>query len=537
MEETAPDSVDVAIVGGGVSGLYVGWRVLTHGGNSPELSDLAAARPDGKLKVALFESDDRVGGRLLSVPPPGMPSLRAELGGMRFLSTHRIVSALAGELALPVQRFPVTEPNNFAYLRDRLITVGQVPTMAPYNLRPHERGRTIGVLMLIAIKRVVDTLFPGRDPTKLTDAEWLRFKQEAQWRGWPIHMWGFWNYLYDSLSPEAYSLVADASGYDTIVNNWNAADAIPWFLADFGENVEYLYPPAGMQSFPDRIAQRFANSGGSIWPGWRLNGFTPETSGVRLEFEGRPAVSAAKLVLAMPRRSLELVAQRGSAPLLDKPEVRTLIESVTPTPLFKFFCCYDRPWWRDLQLRQGRSVTSNPLRQVYYLGTEPGSSNSLLLVYNDDRNIKYWIGLLRGTRDAPEFEPLSHAGAAADDAEGGSGGEWERHRPSQPMTDEIQRLLVEMHGKDAQIPRPYEAAYLDWSKDPYGGGYNMWKINEKSWEVSRKIVQPVTGVPVYICGEAYSTDQGWVEGALQTAEDLLGRLRVPRPRWLLDTEY
>src|SRR5205823_1043031 len=99
-------------------------------------------------------------------------------------------------------------------------------------------------------------------------------KKEALWRGWPIYMWGFWNYLYSSLSPEAYSLVADASGYDTIVNNWNAADAIPWFLADFGDGVTYQFPPAGMQAFPDRIAERFVNGGGTIWCGWQLKGFT-----------------------------------------------------------------------------------------------------------------------------------------------------------------------------------------------------------------------------------------------------------------------
>ena len=41
------------------------------------------------------------------------------------------------------------------------------------------------------------------------------------------------------MSAEAYQFVVDASGYDTTVSNWNAADAIPWFLADFGADVKY----------------------------------------------------------------------------------------------------------------------------------------------------------------------------------------------------------------------------------------------------------------------------------------------------------
>jgi monoamine oxidase len=49
----------------------------------------------------------------------------------------------------------------------------------------------------------------------------------------------------------------------------------------------------------------------------------------------------------------------------------------------------------------------------------------------------------------------------------------------------------------------------------------------RSWEVKKAIVQPADEVPMYICGEAYSDAQGWVEGALQTAEDMLSRLGVP----------
>ena len=387
--------------------------------------------------------------------------------------------------------------------------------------------------MLEAMTRVV-----GRDPTKLTPKEWLEFKKTGKWLGTPIYQWGFWNLLYGLMSAEAYSLVADASGYDTIVSNWNAADAMPWFVADFGD-VKYKFTPAGMQAFCDGIAAQFENAGGTITRNCRLTGFTYEDTGrVKLVFAGRDPVSAAKLVLALPRRSLELIAQCGSAPLLEDPDVRRLVTSVTPTPLFKFFCCYEKPWWKELGISRGRSVTSNPLRQVYYFGTdqeqrdEPGNTNSLLLVYNDDRSIKYWIGLLRGAKTMPAFEAQPNPFVRADRIGSDADDEWDRHKPSQAMTDEIQRLLIEAHGNDVTIPKPYAASYADWSEDPYGGGYNMWKINVKSWEVSAKIVQPDVRVPVYICGEAYSTDQGWIEGALQTAEDVLSRLGLSKPAWL-----
>ena len=48
-----------------------------------------------------------------------------------------------------------------------------------------------------------------------------------------------------------------------------------------------------------------------------------------------------------------------------------------------------------------------------------------------------------------------------------------------------------------------------------------------------RIIAPVPGVDLHIIGEAWSTGQGWIEGALQTTENLLtGPLNTPRPNWL-----
>src|SRR3954466_14941219 len=72
--------LDVAVIGGGVSGAYVAWRLLgPEADQSPLLQRLRAARGGAPLRVGLFEQSDRIGGRLWSVAPPGMPHVRAEL--------------------------------------------------------------------------------------------------------------------------------------------------------------------------------------------------------------------------------------------------------------------------------------------------------------------------------------------------------------------------------------------------------------------------------------------------------------------------
>lgn len=94
------------------------------------------------------------------------------------------------------------------------------------------------------------------------------------------------------------------------------------------------------------------------------------------------------------------------------------------------------------------------------------------------------------------------------------------------MVDEVARQLQVIHGLP-YTPQVLDAAFRDWGDDPFGGGWNSWNIGVKSWEVKRQIVQP-NKYRLYICGEAYSDAQGWVEGALQTAEMMLvDKFRLP----------
>ena len=73
----------------------------------------------------------------------------------------------------------------------------------------------------------------------------------------------------------------------------------------------------------------------------------------------------------------------------------------------------------------------------------------------------------------------------------------------------------------------------DWSADPYGGGWHFWLPRVKVWETIARVRQPIPRVPVYICGEAYANQQGWVEGALTSAEHVLeDHFGLRRPSWL-----
>ncbi len=161
-------------------------------------------------------------------------------------------------------------------------------------------------------------------------------------------------------------------------------------------------------------------------------------------------------------------------------------------------------------------------------------TNSVLMVsYNDSVSVEFWAGLARHWE---RYEPPSHAcppGVPISD---------EVRRLSAPtaMVAELQSQLRELHGSSrladpatGQIIPPYVTLYRDWTEEPFGGGWHFWKIGAHSGRVMQAMRHPIPSAPLYVCGEAWSRQQGWVEGALESADDVLENvLHLPRPDWM-----
>jgi monoamine oxidase len=524
--------LDVAIVGGGVSGVYSAYRLLTA---TPEegsdLAQLAAQRSNGKLRVAVYELSAHVGGRLLSATPPGMPNTTVELGGMRYKSTHTYVKALVeNKLRLRTRPFLVEEPENLAYLRGRRVRLQDLPNFGkpggpdlPFNLSWAERVGDPRHL----VGNALDALIPGLTSMDLKTV-WKTLKT-AKVDGKAIYDYGLWNLVAKTLSFEAYTLARAIGGYDCLTMNYNAVDtAIASF--DFVPGEKYSAFIDGFHEVPKQLYDMTIEEGGQILFCKKLRKVTTESGrGVRLTFDDETHVNAHKVILAMPRRSLELLDPEGPLFDPDNERVRALIESVDPIALFKVFACYHYPWWEAAGVRDGRSLTDLPIRQAYYWGVEgrqegadPANTNAVMLAsYDDEQSSQFWAGYRN--KGADKMYP--NEGDVPDRR-------WSQHQAPHGMVEEAHRQLMELHDV-RYAPAPYAAAYRDWAEDPFGGAVHLWKIHQKSWEVIPKMIQPDPSLEVYICGEAYSQNQTWVEGALETAEAVLqDKLGLPAPDWM-----
>jgi monoamine oxidase len=559
---TALPNVDVAIVGGGVGGIYTAWRLLTSDAAGPMLPGWKEAR--GKLKVALYEGSDRIGGRLLSARSPHMPDTTAETGGMRYVfPAQKLMTGLV-ETVFKLDWHPQTVdvPNNIAHLRGRQLRMSDLgdPKKLPYFFDASEtawlnagNGNNTPAGL---IARVLTTLMP--DLAKNLQAGTLReYLDTVSIESLPLWQHGLWNLLAKGMSEEGYSAARTLVGYDCLGGNNNALDLTMEYF-DFTPDVKYRMVNIGYEAVPWQLRQGFENAGGELHFNQWLDGFSgvklgDGSQGVQLRFRDGTTLTARAIVLAMPRRSIELLRPEGEVLGPANTHFRRLLASVSAIPLFKAFLLYDECWWQDSNVDAGRSLTDTPIRQCYYWPSGPKGTRvpgrkdpGLVMVYDDLLNVSFWEGLdRRGEvhkaglpigQHAHHNWPLfnaNHPPTAPDEDPFAQQllDNWKNHSVTKQMVSELHRELRVMHG-NPNAPEPIDAAYMDWSRDPYGGGVHLWNVSAQSEKVLQSMTQPLDGFPCYVCGEAYSTNQTWAEGALQTAEIVLQRrFGLPKAEW------
>ncbi|MFY9826180.1 MAG: FAD-dependent oxidoreductase [Thermoanaerobaculia bacterium] len=553
MAQKRDQILDYAIVGAGVAGTYTAWRI-------------ARAQSPLRPRIRIFEALKKEGGRLVTAKIPGMP-FYAELGGMRYIAGHIILASLAKELKLVSEEFKFDRKRLF--LRGQLIKPDGNPDA--YSLKS-------GTLPVNYLKRTLSTAlsemeFPSADPmtayvlrkkieaipthpkglhySSLTPDEWDEVKRHGWLKEQPLYKSGFWNLLHHYFeSWEVFCFVRDALGYHSIFENWNAAEAIPWFLKDF--DADYLRLRGGMEQLPVRLVQGIERRlDGDGWKSFEFEHEVRSISAVWATEEAAPVYElrfaetentarARNVVLAIPQKGLKEIDFIG----FDQGRKRALenkLDSIKGHPLFKLFLGYDQAWWGDLgdNNTSGRAVTDLPLRQVYYFGAgnswdpinkRPDLTTKmgvLMAGYSDADYVDFWRPLHRDNRTGEKEEPYCKLNG---DLEPEEKALLEAFGATDRMVRKAQRQLRMMH-PGIEIPEPLIAFEKVWE-----AGWHSWQPHYPSWEIIDFLKRPFgRGVNIFICGEAFSCEQGWAEGALRSTELVLDELGFKKPDWLETT--
>ena len=471
------DDLDIAIIGAGAAGTYLAYELIK-------------ARPE--WRIAIFERSERIGGRLWSVRIDGLAK-PIELGGMRFMSGHRLVQSVVDELGIEARDFDPAERPERTVLRG---VIGSSPADpaggSGYDLPPGEAGRSAADLMGAAF----DAIVPHAND--LAEADWRRLRATASFRGRPLTDWSLDEAVATVLSPEGHRFTTDAFGYDSGLRPHNAGDAIQYLIGAGRPSGKARVPVDGMDRIPRELAARFEALGGRIQLGRDLQRVEAEEGGVVLSFGDGAGVRARRLVLTMPVPAL--IALAATSPVVAGPAWQRLYASLIAVTATKTYCWYDRPWWR--QGRDAptglRTTTDLPNRKTFYFDDGSDRPAAILAGYTDHREDQPIVALADGRTGGAQAAPaLIHA---------------------------LHGWLTATHPGTNVPAEPAGSAFQHWGADPREVAWHYWRPGYNSDEMLDLAVQPDPALPIHIGGEVFARAGAWVEGALQSASAVADRI-------------
>jgi len=499
----ATQKADVIIVGGGVAGLYCAWRLLLD---------------DPKKKIILFEGNHRIGGRLETdlIYVDGQ-LVKEEEGGTRFQKTQHTLCNLLDYLGLTEKNkqvipFSMGDENNRFHLRGRSFTVKDVTESKNkiwseiYKLKELEQGKSAAGILKGVIDNILsqNNLDPLNDFPK-TPEQWQDFRLNLEYNNKKIYQWGFWALLVDyGLSQECITMLHDTQGFvGPYIQLVNAGIALQ-LLGDFPNDPHFYALKYGFGTLTKTLEKKIGEKNDFDWEVIRegcvvdsfdLKDDTYEVV-VTKEKESQKFLCD-KMILALPKFALEKLAAT-SPKLGSNKEFLKGINGVVSMFLSKINFYYHHRWWyRDFKLNAGGSYTDLPIDQLYCfepLENEDPEGSSAITLYCSDFKGNYWqelqsMGEPFHSKDFPENPP--HMVPA-----------------STVVVDQAWEQLKIMFGT-RDIPKPVLTSFKRWAVDASGSAYHQWKIGANDKEMVKWIWNPVTGV--YVCGEAFSDAQAWVE--------------------------
>lgn len=568
-EVSLPEKVSTLIVGAGMSGLYNAWRL----------------QEEIKEEVIILERSWRTGGRLDSdVIDFGDEKVKEEEGGMRF-TFDEMDNLMALFMLLDIDKdivpFPMkTGGNNRLCFRGRSFnnTISGRNNYAIwkelYNLSPDEQDVSPNAIIDTVFNRILaaNPQFTER-PEVRTPEFWQKFRLECQWKGIPLNQWTLWNLYTDmGYSKECINLLYGLAGFNgTFLSTMNAGEAYQ-LLEEFPADPDFKTLKDGFSTLPNALVEKIG--GENIF----LNTIVTSidelgkdgclVSYTRKDENGNISngkIWAGKVILCIPRLSLEKLFNKSNA--LNRLEQNTAeklwntLQATTNQPLLKINLYFEKAWWgtnitgRDsvgygpnfsdlptgsvypfyaideatiaaleyekMMQEEGKPIPEELRPKLQEISDSKFNKPAALTIYCDFMNINFWKAL---QGNGPRFtSPMQE--------------KYNNETPQTifPASRAVVNAAISFFKQifnTNYVPRPVLTSARIWEGtnlfnvepgEQFDYGVHQWGLNADDREVISYMTQPFEGSPLYTCGEAYSDYQGWVEGALRSANLVLDR--------------
>ena len=280
----------------------------------------------------------------------------------------------------------------------------------------------------------------------------------------------FQEFAREVLKKEEVEFLLVASGYSGQLKHMNMYDA--YFLFKKGIRDDIIYFGGYFHLLIEELVKYLKKHKAQMKTKMKVESIELNCDKNHYEvFVNEKKYSAKKLALCVPQDSLL------QFPILN-PIKKVLKNTIQCKSLCRTYAWFKKEdiWFKDLEKKV---ITNNPLRFVIPMDSEKGL---IMISYTDDIYTNYW-------KDKNEKE----------------------------VKLAIVKYVKETFGLTINPPEKTWVFYWDC-------GAGLWKKGIDSDAMSKFISNPIPNV--YICGENYSLNQSWVEGALESCDKCLKQINI-----------
>ena len=294
------------------------------------------------------------------------------------------------------------------------------------------------------------------------------------------------------------------------------------------------------------MMRRLTKEGACFFPRHELISLNHNSDGSNtLHFaNGVIASDVPQAILNVPQRPLLKILRKSNIPFRSAAKERSLydaVHSVQTEIVTKLYLYYDDAWWYKLGLFNGDFEIAGDAKNMLLEGryhdghtecdTDGNCHGFLLAVYEHDFGGNKAQFFRRYQRDRPEPVTI----ISNTDIEGAS---FLKHAHDRLKKYHLYHAVnATFTGFEAQqvfdeTKEPTFAVLATWNIGTFGagGGWHHWTdLNQVN-----NAIKPLNDYNIHVVNEAYSKLQGWAEGTLLSADEILeDYFSVPRP-WNFD---
>lgn len=292
----------------------------------------------------------------------------------------------------------------------------------------------------------------------------------------------------DQLGIERTSILIESFGYTDEFDKVNSKNGLEIFRKSFLPNLRYYVLRDGLEQIVLQLELLLKEKGVTIQLSEMITDIeqkeklNPSITLHTTTFDGdNRTYTANNLVLAIPKGALVKI------PFLQN--IRNLLNSVEDSSLFRIYAVFPknsdgRVWFHDLP----KTTTNLPIQQFIPINADSGL---VMITYSDTKNAR----------------------------------QWQQDKINDVFKKKIMKNIRILFSEKT-IPEP---TFL--TTNFYAEGTHLWKVNCDGVSLQPRILQPFRDMKLFICGESYSTNQGWIEGALETSSivvDLIRNKSIPK---------